>query len=465
MSSNSPEQKPKIIWSPFPGSQRLFLSCPIFEVLLEGTRGGGKTDTLLMDFAREVGKGYGAEWNGVLFRQTYPQLDDVVKKSKKWFPQIFPTAKFNESEYVWKFATGEELKFRYGDREEDYWNYHGHNYPWLAFEELTNWANLSFYQAMQSTCRSAMPGIPKRVRSTCNPFGKGHEAVKSYFKIGEVPQCTIIEPEKPFLIGPDGSKIDLSYRKRTRITSTVWENKLLLENDPSYLASILSIADVNRRKAWLNGDWDIHVGSFLEGVWDASKHIVEPFFIPSGWEMWRSMDWGYSAPYCVLYFAMNPDGVIFVFREIYGKGERDGEGSRENVDQVAQKMKAREASDERNGYEYRYSIADSAIFSNVGTDRSIGKAFADAGIKWRPSTKGPGSRINGAQEIIRLLADGKLKFFRTCKHCIRTIPTLHPDERNPEDVDTTEEDHAWDALRYGVQRKRKAPEEETIWRD
>lgn len=97
-------------------------------------------------------------------------------------------------------------------------------------------------------------------------------------------------------------------------------------------------------------------------MWDASKHIVEPFFIPSGWEMWRAMDWGYSAPYCVLYFAMNPDGVIFVFREIYGKGERDGEGSRENVDQVAQKMKAREASDERNGYEYRYSIADSAIF-------------------------------------------------------------------------------------------------------
>ena len=99
MSSNALEQKPKVIWSPFPGSQRLFLSCPIFEVLLEGTRGGGKTDTLLMDFAREVGKGYGAEWNGVLFRQTYPQLDDVVKKSKKWFPQIFPTAKFNESEY------------------------------------------------------------------------------------------------------------------------------------------------------------------------------------------------------------------------------------------------------------------------------------------------------------------------------------------------------------------------------
>lgn len=453
----------KIVWEPFPGSQRLFLSCPVFEVLLEGTRGGGKTDTLLMDFAREVGKGYGAGWVGALFRQTYPQLDDVVRKSKRWFPQIFPGAKFNESDYSWRFSTGEELKFRYGAKEDDYWNYHGHEYPWLGFEELTNWPDLSFYQAVQSTCRSSYPGVPRRVRSTCNPFGKGHEAVKEYFKIGEVPQCTIIEPEVPFMISPDGSKIDLTYRKRTRITSTIWENKILLKNDPAYLSSILAIKDPNRRKAWLNGDWDIHVGSFLEGVWDASKHIVEPFFVPPGWQMWRSMDWGYAAPYCIFYFAMNPDGVIFVFREIYGKGEKAGEGSRETVDQVALKMKAREAADGRNGYEYRFSIADSAIFSNVGTDRSIGRAFADAGIKWRPSSKGPGSRINGAQEIIRLLAEGRLKFFRTCKNAIRTIPALHPDERNPEDVDTTEEDHCWDALRYGVQRKRRVPEEEFIY--
>ena len=449
-----------VVWKPYPGSQELFLRCPVFEVLLEGTRGGGKTDCLLMDFAKEVGRGLGSAWTGALFRQTYPQLDDVVKKSKRWFPQIFPKARINESDYVWKWPTGEELKFRYGQTEDDYWNYHGHEYPWLGFEELTNWPDLSFYQSMMSTCRSSIEGTPKRVRSTCNPFGKGHEAVKEYFRIGELPACTIIEPEKPFIEGPDGRRLDLSYRKRCRITSSIWENKTLLENDPSYLASILAIKDVNRRKAWLNGDWSIHVGSFLEGVWDPAVHVIDPFFVPSTWPKWRSMDWGFSAPYAVLWLTMDPDGCIYVWRELYGKGEKPGSGSRETVDQVAEKMRAIETHDQRNGYEYQFSIADSAIFSNVGTDRSIGKAFRDAGFKWYPAWKGKGSRINGAQEIIRLLGGGKLKFFRTCKESIRTIPALHPSDLNPEDVDTTEEDHAWDALRYGVIRKRQAPEDE-----
>ena len=44
-----------VIWAPQPGSQALFLSCPVFECLYEGTRGPGKTDALLMDFAQFVG--------------------------------------------------------------------------------------------------------------------------------------------------------------------------------------------------------------------------------------------------------------------------------------------------------------------------------------------------------------------------------------------------------------------------
>src|SRR3546814_13466656 len=47
------------VWLPLPGSQYSFLECPIFETIFEGTRGPGKTLTLIMDFAKEVGKGYG----------------------------------------------------------------------------------------------------------------------------------------------------------------------------------------------------------------------------------------------------------------------------------------------------------------------------------------------------------------------------------------------------------------------
>jgi hypothetical protein len=40
--------------------------------------------------------------------------------------------------------------------------------------------------------------------------------------------------------------------------------------------------------------------------------------------------------------------------------------------------------------------------------------------------------------------------FKTCVHLIRTLPALQHDTDNPEDCDTTGEDHAPDAWRYGL---------------
>lgn len=435
-------------WSPLPGAQFRFLTCPIYEALMHGTRGGGKTDALLMSFAQHVGKGWGQHWRGVLFRLTYPQLADVVAKSRRWFTQIFPEARFNKADYYWEWPDGEMLMFRYGATEGDYWNYHGHEYPWIGFEELTNWRDLSFYEAMHSTCRSSYPGMPRMVRATCNPFGKGHGAVRDRFRLGEggVPSGQVIRD--------DGEK------PRVAIRSSIFENRILLANDPDYLATLQALKDPNRRKAWLEGDWDIHVGSFFDSVWNAARHVIEPFPIPASWKVWKAMDWGYAAPYCVLWLAMDPDGCIYVWRELYGAGEKAGEGSREPADAVARKIKTVEQHDERLGYEYRMNLADPAIFSNVGTMQTIGGIFRAHGVKWQEAWNGKGSVANGAQEIMRLLAEDKLKIFRTCRHLIRTLPALGPDESDPEKYDSDGEDHATDCLRYGVVRRRRNPDAE-----
>ena len=170
------------------------------------------------------------------------------------------------------------------------------------------------------------------------------------------------------------------------------------------------------------------------------------------------MDWGYSKPYAVLWLALSEDGVFFVWRELYGiDADQPNVGSKENADVVARKIKQIEKTDERYGYEYRMDLADPAIFSKIGANESIGKIFRNFGVRFNPAWNGPGSRVNGAQQIVHLLAEGRLKFFKTCTHCIRTIPQLPPSDFNPEDVDTDCEDHAWDALRYGVMRRRRNP--------
>lgn len=438
------------VWSPMPGSQVLLLTCPVFEALLEGTRGGGKTDTLLVSFAQHVGKGFGQHWRGVLFRLSYPQLADVVAKSKRLFHRIFPEAKFNASDYVWTWPTGEMLFFRYGDSEDDYWNYHGHEYPWLGFEELTNWRNLSFYESMQSTCRSSFAGMPRMVRSTCNPYGVGHGCVKERFHLGTggTPSGKIInEPgQKP----------------RVSIHSSILENKILLQNDPEYMDVLRSIKDPNRKKAWLDGDWDIHVGSFLESVWQPSEAIVKPFAIPSHWKVWKSMDWGFARPYAIYWYAMDPDGVIYIWRELYGFNAEGtpNVGSKESAQTVARKVRKIEEHDERMGYEYRMNLADPSISANIGTEQTIARAFRQEKVIWQEAWNAKGSRVAGAQEIIRMLDEGKLKIFNTCKHWLRTIPSLPPDPIKLEDVDTNSEDHAWDSTRYGIMRRRRAPDEE-----
>jgi hypothetical protein len=73
------------------------------------------------------------------------------------------------------------------------------------------------------------------------------------------------------------------------------------------------------------------------------------------------------------------------------------------------------------------------------------------GIRWRAADN---KRKAGWEQVrIRLNDDddGKplLYFFETCVHLIRTLPALQHDEHDPEDVDSDQEDHAPDALRYG----------------
>lgn len=443
-------------WRPHPGSQVIFLACPVFECLYEGTRGPGKTDALLMSFAQFVGLGFGAAWRGVLFRESYPQLADVVAKTKRWFRQFFPAAKFNESLYVWTFPGGEQLLLRNGAKEDDYWSYHGHEYPWIGFEELTNWRSLEFYEMMHSCCRSSQPGMPRMVRATCNPYGRGHAVVKDRFQLGRsgVAPGTIIQ--------------DGEGRERTYVHGDLRENTTLAVTDPEYIKTIRGTKDPNRRKAWLYGDWDINIGAFLEGAWDPQKHIVKPFPIPSQWKIWQSMDWGYGKPYAVLWFAKDPEGKTYIFRELYGCAKDDqgkwlpNVGTKETPDRVARRIKDREQHDERLGLEMSLRMTGPDLFAKGGGQWGVqntqAQVFRKQGLVFRPWWAGKGSRVAGALLVKQALELDQLAVFSTCEHWLRTVPTLEPDPDDPDDVDTEAEDHCFDATKSGLMRRTSAPE-------
>lgn len=469
------------VWRPQPGSQIAFLECPVFECLLEGPRGGGKTDTLLMDYVQDVGQGYGPDWRGILFRQTYPQLQDVIAKSKKWFNQIGLGAVYNEGQHFWKFRDGEILFFRQFMRDSDYWNFHGHEYPWQGWEELCNWPTLTGYKQMMSTCRSSNPAVASiaRIRSTTNPYGPGHNVVKHRFRLPAF-------RNRPILDSVDEE--DRPEPPRQSIFSHFRENRALLDADPNYISRIVASArNEAERKAWIDGSWDIVAGGMFDDVWEPKTHVLRPFPIPASWRIDRSFDWGSSAPFSVGWWAESDGsdvqladgrvvstvrGDLFRVDEWYGWNGKPNEGLRMTATEIAHGIIEREL---KHGWRdgdrlrVRSGPADTSIY-----DVENGHCIADdmarrqrvngrvhPGVTFQRADKRPGSRKTGWEQVRTMLQGGKRKegrprerpglfIFDTCDQFIRTFPVLPRSEKDMDDVDTATEDHIADETRYRV---------------
>lgn len=280
----------KAVWKPLPGSQSLSLSCPCNEILYEGTRGPGKTAAQLARFRRLVGLGYGSFWRGVIFDTEYKNLTDIITQSKRMYRLFNDGARYlaSASELRWVWPTGEELLFRFGKEEGDYWDYHGQEFPFIGFNELTKQQSPEFYEMMFSCRRSSfrpenyplgdgslLKPIPLETFSTTNPFGIGHTWVKKRF-IEPAPRGTIIR-ETQQVFNPQTEREEDVTLTRVAIHGSFKENPYL---DPQYIATLMAIKDPNRRKAWVEGSWDVTSGGRFDHLWNASLHVIKPFRIP-----------------------------------------------------------------------------------------------------------------------------------------------------------------------------------------
>jgi len=499
-----PQRLKRVAWAPQPGSQAFFLADNTVEVLYEGTRGPGKTDALIMDFCQEVGKGWGAEWKGILFRQSHPQLRDVIEKSKKWIKRIWPEAVYNEVKTMWEWPDGERLYFAHFNVPSQYSDYHGHAYPWIGWEELTTWPTPDCYKVMFSCSRSTMKGMPRKVRATTNPYGVGHNWVKSRWQLpinGET-----IDGRKP-TVGPlivDSKDADGNPEPpRRAIHGYLDENVLLLHTDPQYKQRIKAAArNASELAAWMEGSWDIVAGGMFDDIWYEYRDaiVVPPFTVPPGWKIYRAYDHGSSKPFSVGWYARsdgtdlkfpevrNSDGSItpgrirstvrgdlFRIHEWYGWRNQPNEGLRMLIPDISKGIIQREIKwglRDPQGQWTRVSRgpADSSIFDDNtnGSDVSIANDFERPltingvkfkGIYWERADKGPGSREQGWEQIRKRLKATKrpeggfretagLFVTTDCPQWLRCVPVLPRDETKIDDVDDESEDHNGDETRY-----------------
>lgn len=462
----------RVTWAPQPGSQEAFLSCPIFEGLYEGTRGPGKTDTLLMDFAQHVGQGFGDKWRGVLFRRTYPELQDVIDKSLSWFSKIFPAARYNRSEHFWEWPDGEKLFLRHFKNEADYWSYHGHEYPWQGWEELTTWPEDKGYKKMFSCARSTHKGIPIKIRSTTNPYGVGHNWVKMRWRLPMPPGATVGK-----VIRDSRDQDGHIEPPRVAVHGLLRENRILMVADPEYINRIRAAArNKAELRAWIHGDWNIVAGGMFDDIWEPRVQVVPnlPFNkIPAAWRVDRSYDHGQSAPFSVGWWAesngepvdfggrtLGPvPGDLFHVAEWYGWNHKPNEGLRMLSTNIARGIVEREG-DWGIAGRVKPGPADTSIFDDFEPGKSVAGDMRLEGVNWTRADKGPGSRKQGWEQMRNLLSQScgqrekpGLFIMQRCEQFIRTIPVLPRSDKDLDDVNTESEDHIGDMVRYRLRRR------------
>lgn len=405
--------------------QREFLRTMLSNVytLYGGAAGGGKSYILRWSLVYLLIRWFGrTKIRGIrvgLFCEDYPSLQDrQLSKVRMEFPEWIGVYKESTHELTLSPELGEGvLCFRNLDKPSKYLS---SEFAAIAIDELTlNDQTMFDFLRM----RLRWPGIEdtKFIAGT-NPGGKGHGWVKNLF----------VDSNLPAELQPYRDKIAF-------VRAKVTDNPHLPQ---SYIDNLNTLPEA-LRKAYLDGSWDVFAGQvFTE--WSVDKHVVTPFALPDNWTRIRAMDWGFTKPYCVLWGAVDNDGTIWIYRELYGcKPGMADVGTQETAQEVADKVKFLEQ-----GEAIVYGVADPACWAHTGHGGfSIAEHFGNSNVYWR---KADNDRIAGKNEVHTRLRDGKIKFFNTCRGVIRTLPTLVYDDKATklEDVDTTQEDHPYDTLRY-----------------
>lgn len=434
-------------WTPHLGSQTEFLRRSEFEVLFGGSAGPGKTDCLVASVAADI---WHPRYRGLLLRRTFPQLQEIIDRC--W--RIYPAAggNYRATEKRWEFPSGAIIDLGHMQHEADKYNYQGKEYHRAAIDELTQFTETQ-YTYLLSRLRTTDPELAPQVVSTTNPGGIGHYWVKERF-------VTITDHGRPYL----DPKTGLS---RVFIPATIEDNPTLFENDPAYLARLEALPEIERMRL-RHGIWDAFEGQVFTEL-SQRLHGCESFDIPPEWERYCVLDWGYAKPFSVGWYAIDYDGVLYRYREWYGC-KKETELIQDGAD-VGLKLQAWEVArgilDREKGEKIRMRVADPAVFHPHPESRkreargvTIHEDMASEGLYF---LKADNDRVHGKMQVhkrlkietVTDLETGEitdehpmLKVFNSCKGFWRTLPQMREDPKNPEDVDTDQEDHIYDEFRY-----------------
>ena len=291
------------------GKQALFGTIDADVIIFGGAAGAGKTRALLTDFVRQE---YidNPDYRAVMFRRTYPeftQAGGLVDESRKIYYPIKGTF-IEKPSLEWRFPSGSRVSFRHLQHEKTVHIYQGSQITRIGFDELTHFTQEQFFYLLSRN--RSVSGIKPAVRATCNPDADSWVAsfiswwinpkdgyaieersgiVRYFIRQGDTVYWADDKQElidkfslkdklfemipsdiqKEFLSNEEISiKPEDLIKSFTFIPATIFDNRELIKVNPTYLANLYSLHQVERERL-LRGNWKIkyEAGTVFDRTW------------------------------------------------------------------------------------------------------------------------------------------------------------------------------------------------------
>jgi hypothetical protein len=424
----------RVLFKPHSGPQTYALAInDCFLILYGGSRGGGKTTAGIVYLLKHISN---PGFRGLVIRRTSEDLVDWIDRARIMYAPAGGVVTGKPATI--KFPSGALIRCGHLRDDNAYQKYQGHEYQRMVIEELTQIPNEESFLKLASSCRSTVKGIDPQIFCTANPGGPGHSWVREKWKIGQK------EPNKAF-------RDPISKRYSIFIPATVDDNPTLMKADPDYVKFLDSLPD-GLREAWRDGNWDIYAGQYFT-EWDPKKHVITEEearslgFGIDGNARYVGIDWGYSAPFCALWGEYTYDNKIFIYDELYGAEKHPSHWATQIHSRSSDVIMSLGDPSMWTKNPMSWSSPDRPAFSETSIANAlIGEPHNPWVKNLQPANN---TRVNGWMKMSEMIHDHKFYVIKgRCPNLVRTIPLMIRDEKNPEDVDTTLEDHAMDACRY-----------------
>ena len=366
----------------------------------------------------------------MFFRKSYPELAELWARAMELYPHT--GAESNKTEMMFTWPNGAKIEFRYLETPDDANRYQGRNVTWQGFDELGNFTSFDPIDKLYATLRSAH-GVKCVRRSAGNPGGCLTQEIKERY-IDPAPPLT------PFKWSPNKLRPDLQIES-VFIPSSLDDNPVLMQNDPSYEARLAAVGDEQLWRAWRYGDWSVLSGRYFNSFKE-DRNVEEPIALSPWYTRWIAIDHGFAHDAAAVWAAF--DGTtVHVYREF--------SANELTVPELCKAIVSMTGKDEQ--IQAVFLSPDAA--NRRSSPRTIEQEMRE-NLPWT-LRKADNDRLGGWSLMQSMFKFGTLKVFSDCKRLIKWLGTAQRDPKRPEDVLKRDGDDLGDALRYAIKTSEIIP--------